>query len=795
MSLHARAERGFEHLGRWIAARRWWIIVGTLLIVGLLGAQMQHLRAEMSLDAFFHASSPTKIAYNEFREQFGRDELIVLAIEPSEIFNLQFLRTLKELHTELEQVPGVDDVTSLANIRATRGEADRLIVDDLLEELPQTPEQLEALRTYVLGHPLYRDLVISADARLATINIETDAYSSNGVEQDALAGFEDAQPSPSGRAFITGEETSRILREVERIVARYEGPDFPIFASGSVVITSILNERLAVDMPRYLMLSIGIIGVLLFALLRRLSAVILPLVVVLLSVTATLGVMGGLNVPITIPMQILPSLLLSVGVGYTVHLLVVFFQHFDATHDRVESVAYALGHSGVPILMTGLTTVVGLLGFLPAELAPISSFGVFAPLGVALSLLFTLLLLPAALAATPMRVRQTRVRPLRSLALVELGRWASRHPYTVIGGALAVAAAAGLGTAQLQFSADPLLWLPEGDPQRDAIEMLDERLGGTLALEVVVDTRRENGLYEPDVLRRLDSIRQLTEAYDAAGDEMGRTVSIVDVVKESHQALNENRPEFYAIPDDRDLVAQELLLFENSGSDDLEEVTDSRFQLARFTIRTPWIDAYQRGPVLDRFEAELPRLMGPDVDVELTGVRQLITRASEAVVESMATSYLIAFALITPLMILLIGEVRAGFISMVPNLLPIAITLGLIGALAIPFDTFSLQIGCIAISLAVDDTIHMIHAFRRYLAMTGDPDKAITQALETTGTALLFTSLVLAAGFFVFTASYMQNVVDFGWLTGIAILTALACDVLITPALLTLLARARPLGG
>ncbi len=783
--LHARAESAFERLGRLLTRHPWPVIV-LLSALGLgLAAQARHLRIEMGLESFFHADDPTLLDYNDFRDQFGRDELIVLAIEPPEIFDLEFLRKLVALHHELEDIDQVDEVTSLVDIRATRGEGERLIVEDLLDELPTSTAEMDRLRDYVLANPLYRDLVISADGQVVTVSIETDVFTAS-PESDALAGF-DAGPSGSGRpGYITGEETAAILDRVHEVVERYQGPEFPVRFSGSVVITDVLVRRVGTDMPRFVGLSVLVIAVALYVLLRRLSAVVLPLLVILLAGAATLGLMGALDVPITIPMQILPSLLVSIGVGYAVHLLMAFYRRLDAGESRAGAVVGALGQVGLPIAMTGVTTVVGLLGFLPAELAPISSFGVFAPVGVGLSLGLVLLLLPALLAVSPIRPRSGAARPLRSGTLVATGRWATRHPGPVIAGAVVLAAVAGIGAARLQPVADPMLWLPPDDPYREGVEYIDERMGGTLALEVVVDTGRPDGIADPELLRRLDSLTRLTEAYDAAGDEMGRTISIVDVVKETHQALNENRPELYAIPDDPALIRQELLLFENSGTDDLEDVTDARLQLARFTVRTPWTDSYRRREVLDRFEGELPRILGDGVETRLTGMRQLISRASGAVVDSMATSYLIAFALITPLMILMIGEARAGLISMVPNLLPIVLTLGVIGALSVPFDTFSLQIGCIAISLAVDDTIHLIHAFRRLRAGGLDVEDAIAGALETTGTALLFTSIVLICGFGVFTASSMSNVVDFGWLTAFAIAAAFLCDVIITPALLAL---------
>jgi hypothetical protein len=245
------------------------------------------------------------------------------------------------------------------------------------------------------------------------------------------------------------------------------------------------------------------------------------------------------------------------------------------------------------------------------------------------------------------------------------------------------------------------------------------------------------------------------------------------------------------IPQDRKVVAQELLLFENSGSDDLEDVVDTKFGVTRFTLRMPLGEARDRAHLIQEATSEFTRIMGDHAGVTVTGLSAIMNRTMNAVVRSLSRSYVLALLLITPLMMLLIGSLRRGLVSMVPNLLPILLTLGFMGWTGIPLDIFTLLIGCIAIGLAVDDTIHFIHGFQRNWERHGDSGRAISETLETTGKALLFTSLVLSAGFFIFTLSSLNNLIAFGLLTGFAILMAFIADVTITPALLTLVSRSR----
>jgi hypothetical protein len=257
---------------------------------------------------------------------------------------------------------------------------------------------------------------------------------------------------------------------------------------------------------------------------------------------------------------------------------------------------------------------------------------------------------------------------------------------------------------------------------------------------------------------------------------VSKAVSIVDVLKETHQALNENRPEYYVLPGERRLVAQELLLFENSGSDDLEDVTDSQFRRARISVRTPWVDSMLYPAFVERIERDF---------------REILGRVFRNVILSLARSYAFALLVITPLMVLLIGNLRRGLVAMIPNLIPIYLVLAVMGWSGIPLDASTLLIGGVIIGLAVDDTIHFMHKFSRYFEDCGDARVAVHETLSTTGTALFFTSLVLASGFATFLASYMRTTLWFGSLCLVGTVAAFLADILLGPALMVLVTRKR----
>ena len=813
-TIRHRIEAGFERFGHLIYRNHWKTLLLLLLLIAGLVSQLPKLTMDTSTEGFLHDNDPTLLNYNAFRDQFGRDELVLVAISAPEVFEPAFLEQLKSLHYELrDNVPHLDDITSLINGRNTRGAEGELIVEDLLEKWPEDEAALKAVRQRALENPVYRNMLISEDATITTIVIKTDAYSGGDSEEDILAGFEeegaigDMAPEQKSieRPYLTDAENSEVVNAVRAITAKYDNEQFRIHVAGSPVITDVLKRAMMENMKKFMIMAIIAITLILFLLFRRISGVVLPLVAVLLSLLSTLGIMAIAGVPFKLPTQILPSFLLAVGVGASVHLLAIFYRHLQLSHHSNEeglepsqikenSIAHALGHSGLAIVMTSLTTAAGLASFAGAEVAPISDLGIVAAIGVLISLIYTLVLLPALLSLFPIKTKMSateHARHARMDSLLEgIARFSTNRSKLVlaISGLILIIGFAGI--SQVYFSHKPFEWLPETEPSRIATEFMDEKMKGASTVEVIIDTKKENGFYEPSIMQGLEKLNREVERIDRGELFVGKTLSLADILKEINKALNENRDAFYTIPDDRNLIAQEFLLFENSGSDDLEDFVDSQFSKARFTGKMPWID----GVLYRDFTRELNELFtqtfGDDIDITVTGMIALLGHTMHATILTMAESYLYAALVITLMMILLIGDIRIGLVSMIPNLTPIILTLGLMGWFGMPLDLFTMLIGSIAIGLAVDDTIHFMHNYRRYHHDTGDVGEAVRQTLLTTGRAMLVTTLVLSIGFFLYMFSNLANLVNFGLLTGFTIIMALLADFFLAPALMAQLHRA-----
>jgi predicted RND superfamily exporter protein len=274
---------------------------------------------------------------------------------------------------------------------------------------------------------------------------------------------------------------------------------------------------------------------------------------------------------------------------------------------------------------------------------------------------------------------------------------------------------------------------------------------------------------------------------EITGMKIGKIFSINDILKETNQALHANDPSYYTIPQDHDVIAQEFFLFENTGSDDLEKVVDSQFSKTRITIKLLWVEIFTADKIIKAVTREFDEAFAGKADITMTGMSGLMARTVPAALVSMRHSYIIAAVVITIMMILLMGNVKIGLISMVPNLLPIFMVMAFMAYINIPLDFNGLMIGSIALGLVVDDTMHFMYNFRKYYHITGDPKEAIRKTFLGTGRALLITSLVLSSGFFVTMFATLSNTIIFGLFTGLVILIALLADFVLAPALMFLL--------
>jgi predicted RND superfamily exporter protein len=805
-----KVEAVFERWGHFVIRHRVAALVVSLGATALLLAQLPKLTVDNSPEALLLDDDPAVVEYDAFREQFGREDRLIVLVRTPDPFAPAFLERLRDLHEAIEaEIPFVEEVDSLIDARVVDGEAGELVVGELLEDWPASPEGFEKVRAEALSNPLYVDSLLCADGSCTALSIKPFTYSESGEKADDLSGFEtdpaigaaegaggaasnDAEERP---VYLTAAEGDALMAALRPLLARWEAPDFGVHVAGVLAMTYRINQGMAADLSTFLPLTLASIAVLLGLIFRRAVAVVLPLMVVVLSLAATLGLMIVLGIPGSTAVQILPVFLLTVGVCDAVHILAIAYQRRREGATQEAAIAGAIGHTGLAVFMTSATTAAGMASFLTAEMGAVRDLGLIAPIGVALAYVYTMVTLPALLALVPMRGAvggpvHAGESPIDRF-LVSAGRFAARHPMRVLAPTALLTLVAIAGLFQVRFSHNALDWFPRDDPAANDFRTIDADLGGSVSLDLVFETPEPGGLYEPAILRRIDEFVAEVRGLAQPPIEVGSSVSVLDIVKETHEALHEDRPEERRIPETREAIAQEMLLFESSGSDDTEELVDGEFRRMRVNLRLPFVDALAFPPFLRSIDALASARLGDGLDFHVTGMMTLLSQVFEAVISSMAKSYVAALLMITPLMMLLLGSFRRGLVAMIPNVLPILAVLGVMGFAGIALDSTTMMIGAMVIGIAVDDTIHFMHKFHRHFDDTADLEYAVCETLRTTGSAMLFTSVALTLGFVTFAGSQMTNIRIFGLFSAFATVVAFAADLWVGPALLAWIERTR----
>ena len=811
-----RIEEKFNHFSNTIYDNKFKVLASILALVAALALNLPKITFDTSTEGFLYKDDPQILAYNDFRDQFGRDEGIIIAIKTEDVFDPTFLSTLFKLHNDIEQnAPFIKEISSLKNARKTTGNKDELIVGELFEDgIPQDEKQLAAIKQFALSNSIYKNLYLNEDATFTTIIITTQTYTSMGVqnktESELLeSGFDDDidfndfefdEPTSSNSNNTTSEklefinvlETNQLIAVIEETLQKYQNDNMNVYIAGSPIVTKNLQASLINDMSTFILYVIITIALLLLIMFKRISGIVLPLLIVVLTLLSTIGSMALAGAPITALTQPLPSLLLAVGVGASVHLLAMFYKKYDEVKDKKTSIAYALEHSGLAILMTSLTTAASLAAFSFSDIEPIAKLGIFAALGVCYQLILTLVFLPALISLLPIKSKQLSLveKPMLLDRLVHnLGVASITYPKSIVSIAGFIIVVSLIMASTMQFSHNPLHWFAKDNEVRINTQIIDKELKGSITIEVILDTGIENGVYEPEFLNTIEAITE--HIYTLKGDHyfIGKIISINDVIKEINKALNENRQSEYRIPQNKNLIAQEFLLFENSGSDDLEKIVDSRFSKTRMTIKMPWVDAIEYMDLMDELKTILNDAFKDTATVSITGTLPILADTITKSIKSSIESYIIAFGVIAILMVIFLGSFKLGLLSMLPNLTPIMFGIAFMVAFDMPLDMFTILIGAIAIGMVVDDTVHFMHNFSRYYSQTNDVDESILLTINSTGRAIFITSIVLSSGFLVFMFASMTNLFNFGLIMGVVVIVAMVADLVLVGAMMKLIVK------
>jgi len=791
-----RTEKALKRFG--LGVMRWRNLFLALIVFGvaLISYNIPRLSIATSLESSFKGRNRAIQEYQEFRDRFGRDDKIFILISSEDIFSIHFLARLKEFHEDLENtVPMINEVDSLINARYIEGKEGELRVSRFIDRLPETEAEAEVLRRKALDYPLYRNTYLSRNGDSIIMVIKTQAVSALTEDGKRIRnhgrGFADGEMQDKGSSLksISQVENIAILGIIETVVKQYNAENFNIVFSGTPAYQYHVEPKIRKSLIWVSIMVLSLTFFFMAVLFGRVSGIFLPQFVVIMALAATMGLMAMIGVPFTLTSSMLPSIILSVGLTAPIHFMVIFFK-YQKRVGRLRAVIRTLEHSGLPIIMTSLTTIIGLLSFSFTEIAPVAHLGIFSAIGICICLLLTLIFLPcmiSLLKILPGREREYLYeKSVYNRMLIWMGRNSIRHAHDIYIISFVLFIIILPGFFRFNFSHNMLHYFEEEERFYQETRLIEDETSGFRALEVVLDTGRENGILEYSFLEKLDDLKDyaLKQNNISGRPYTGKIISILDIVKRANQVWHNDDHEYFAIPGDNYLIGRQLTEFRRAGPEYLEKFTDPDFSLARFTAMMYWKDAAMDVDFVKQLKSYAEELFGSSVRVAVTGAVAIGSRVIDSMMNNLTVGYLTAFFVITIFMIISVGDVKLGLVAMIPNIYPIIAGLGLMGLMGIPLNTYNLIGGSIVIGVAVDDTIHFFHNFRNYYSKTGDVEAAVLETLRTAGRALITTTLILVSCFWLRLFSSLKVISDFGLIVGFSLLVAFLADVMLAPALL-----------
>ncbi|MCA8924437.1 MAG: MMPL family transporter [Planctomycetes bacterium] len=744
--------------------------------LGLPPGRLGLPRLDPEVDTVFPLHDPRRATYASMRADFGRDDcgaLVLIetpdALAPAFLARLERLTDLLHDHAQVDP----DEVNSLSHTPYARGQGELLEVGPLYSPGEPLPPDL-------LTNPLYRNRVVSADRRLAALRV-------------AIAPWHD---TPSNRRALVAD----LRREVEAWLQPGERAWF----DGVLVVREEVLALMRQDLRRVFPLALAVLLGVLALLLRRPLGVALGVFVVGASLLWTLAFMSLAGLPLTLlSPAALPVLLLVAGVGDVVHALSGLGRLVGEGVPQPQALQRTLREAGPPCLMTSLTSAAAFASLWWSDVPLIQTLGVPIAVGVLAAWVLCFGALPAL-----SRLAGPRIVP--PLGGGWLGARIARGAYRlarsrrglVIGGFVLLGALCLLEGARVKVESKVLGDFPADHPLRRTRDFVEQRFGGVSGLQLVVRPRTPSSpedprLLEPDALRGVAALVDELRAEAARGSEVLEVIALTDFLEDVQSALDGRRPGTRRLPESSAAAAQLLLLYEGAsptdptrpflgpstaGAERLGAAAWRRHDVLRVSLRLKTLPTPAFFACVERLEARARELLPEDLSVEASGTTVMIQAAHGALIHNLATSLLLALGVVLALIALWTRSLRLTALALLPNLIPLLALAGCMGALGIELRLATSVVFCLAFGVAVDDTIHLLAALARH--RDAQPAVQVRYALERTGSALVGTTLVLVCGFGVLLASGVLANRILGGLCALALLVALAADLLLLPALL-----------
>ena len=778
----------WQRLGKLVLKFRGPLLILLLLITAVMGFYASKVKMSYEFSKAIPTDNPKYLEYLSFKQKFGDDgNMLVTGIQTDSFFTLKNFNAYRELQQQLRKVKFVEDILSIpTSIKlANDSTTGKLAAQKIFPDIIQTQEELDSVAVEFLNLPFYKQRLY---------NPETNAY---------LMGVR------INKVVLNSKGRTQIINDVINTVKKFEEKTgLEVHLSGLPLIRTVIADRVQNEMKYFLFGSLLLSTLILALFFRSFSTTMLSLLVVVLGVVWSVGVLYLCGYQITLLTALIPCLVVVIGIPNCIYFVNKYHTSYIQSGDKEKSLVDMVSKMGVVTLFCNLTAAIGFAVFALTRSAILKEFGVVAGISIMIIFVISFILLPAALSyLPPPKPSQTKYLNNKWITgfLLQIEKWVFHHKKMVYGITAVVLVFAVVGIFKLKSESFIVDDLPKTDKIYTDIKFFEKHFGGVMPLEIVIDTKKPKGIISPKV--DIHAIAAFQDSFLVTLKDIAKPLSVVDGIKFFYQAASEGTGDStFTLPAFGnplyDLHKQLVQLNarrksnEMTGSDSatsklMGSFVDSSEQYLRISMSMADIGTQKLPPLLDTIQHKAIEIFDTATyKVQLTGTSITFLEGSRFIVNGLKDSIFWAFVLIAFCMLYLFKSPRILLCSLIPNLIPLVITAGIMGWADIPLKPSTVLVFSVALGIAVDITIRFLVNYKQELpAYNNNVSETVSATIKNTGLSIVYTALVLIAGFVIFCGSSFGGTKALGWLTSATLLVATLTNLILLPVLLLLFAR------
>jgi uncharacterized protein len=765
----------WQRIGRFVLQYRLPLMIALLAFTGVMGYFASKVKISYDFSRAIPTDNKKYIEYQAFKKLFGEDgNLMVVAVQTDSLFQLSKFTAYSRLHRNLKAVTGVDDVLSIPSaITLVKDmETEKLNARRVFADTLQTQADLDSAAALFRTLPFYQGLLYNPDTKTYLVAVRV-----------------------SG-AILNSPERVAVMANIEQAIAGFQQETgFAVYKSGLPLIRNTIANRVSNEMKWFLLGSLILSALILLAFFRSPGNVLLSLAVVIIGVIWSFGIMYLFGYKITLLNALIPPLVVVIGIPNCIYFLNKYHSAFKETGDKELALQTMLSRMGVVTLFCNLTAAIGFAVFALTKSQLLKEFGYVAGISIMAIFFISYILIPGLLsymkAPTKGHLRYLDNKWLVAI-LESKEKWAVEHPRFVFGITGLILAISVVGILRLKTEAKMVDDLPKTDRIYTDLKFIEKNFKGVMPLEIEVDTRKKYGVTR--IFQNLEKMDSLVQ-YLTAQPDMARPLSVIEGMKFVRQAYYDGDSAAYMMPTATDLPFLSPYLNTRGGDSTgkgnnlsklLGSFMDSSKQIARISVNMADVGNQRLPIILDSCRKRANELFDTaKYTVHFTGTSVTFLEGSRYIINGLKDSILYAFILITLCMLFLFRSFRIVICSLLPNIVPLIITAGIMGWAGIPIKPSTILVFSVVLGIAIDITIRFLVNYRQELPLYGyDIKTTVQQTIRHTGLSIIYTSFVLIAGFVIFCFSSFGGTQALGWLTSLTLVVATLTNLILLPLLL-----------